>query len=230
MKNKKSMISIIMPFFKKEKFFFKAYESALNQSYKNFEIIIVCDDTSKSSRATLKKVEHIPKTRIIYNKKNYGVSYSRNIGIKNSIGNYIAFLDCDDVWKKKKLEIQIKWMKKNKLDFSHTSYFIINENDKKIGSQIAKKTLKYNELIKCCYIGTSSVICKKKLIEKNLFQNISTQEDYISWLNISRNMDIQGLKNKLSMWRKNKNSLSNDLPTKLLNAFLVYYKLSLIHI
>ncbi len=213
-----------MPFFDKEKFFKRAYESALNQSYNNIEIIIICDDVSPKAKNFLKKIKKNNKTKIFYNKKNIGVSLSRNLAIKKSKGNFIAFLDCDDVWRKKKIEIQLKWMLKNKLDFSHTSYDIINENNKKIGKQIAKSKLSYNELLKCCYVGTSSVIIKKELIEKNLFQKISTQEDYIAWLDISKKIDLKGLDLTLSSWRLSKNALSRNLFDKIINAFSVYNK------
>tara|TARA_Y100001958_G_scaffold144781_1_gene122950 strand:+ start:126 stop:899 length:774 start_codon:yes stop_codon:yes gene_type:complete len=223
--NKKNLVSVIMPFFKKEKYFKKAYESAINQTYKNLEIIIICDDTNFKSIKFLEKFKKKKyKTIILYNKKNLGVSLSRNKGIKKSKGKYIAFLDCDDEWKKEKIETQLKWMLKNNLNFSHTSYDIIDENGIKIGKQIAKRILDYKELLRCCYIGTSSVIVEKKLIEKNLFKKISTQEDYITWLNISKKMDLRGLNLTLSSWRLSKNALSRNLFNKISNAFSVYNK------
>ena len=102
MKKKNNLVSVVMPFFDKEKFFKRAYESALNQSYNNIEIIIICDDVSPKAKNFLKKIKKNNKTKIFYNKKNIGVSLSRNLAIKKSKGNFIAFLDCDDVWRKKK--------------------------------------------------------------------------------------------------------------------------------
>lgn len=218
------LVSIIMPYYKKERFFKLAYDSILNQTYRKFEIIIICDEVSKNSQKFLKKFKNNSKTKIFFNKQNFGVSYSRNFGIKKSKGKYVALLDSDDLWHKRKLEYQLRWMKKKKLKYSHTSFNIINEQGKLIGNQKAKNRLSYNDLLRCCYIGTSTVICESKLLKKNLFKNITTQEDYIVWLNISKKIDLYGLNQSLSSWRKSEKSLSSNIITKIKNAFLVYYK------
>ena len=107
------LISIILPYYKKLKFFKKTYNSILNQTYKNFELIIVYDD---SDLVELKKIKEIiknnSKTKIICNKKNLGAGPSRNKGIKLSKGNYLSFIDADDLWKKNKLQKQLKFLKK----------------------------------------------------------------------------------------------------------------------
>lgn len=93
-------VSIIMPYYKKSSFFEKAYHSALNQSYSNIEIIIIYDDHDLTELSFVKKIINNKRnTILIINKKNYGVGFSRNIGINRSRGFYVAFLDCDDVWK-----------------------------------------------------------------------------------------------------------------------------------
>jgi teichuronic acid biosynthesis glycosyltransferase TuaG len=75
-------------------------------------------------------------------------------------------LDSDDRWTKNKLKIQIKFMKDNKLNFTHTSYNIIDEKNKLIGNQIANKILTYNNLLNSCDIGLSTVVLKKKILLK----------------------------------------------------------------
>jgi teichuronic acid biosynthesis glycosyltransferase TuaG len=221
---KNNLVSIVIPFFKKEKFFLSAYNSALNQSYRNIEIIIICDDPSLYAANFLKRNTKKYKTKIFFNKKNFGVGKSRNIGIKKSLGDYIAFLDADDLWKKNKLECQLNWMKKKKLDISHTSYNIIDDKNNKIGSHFAPHLLNHKELLCCCNIGTSSVICKKKIFRKIKFPSLSTQEDYVVWLKISKLMKIYALNIKLSSWRNSKQSISKNIFRKIFNAYLVYYK------
>ena len=97
-------VSIIMPYYRKKKFFSKSIKSILNQSYKNFEIIIIYDDLNLDELNYLKIFEKKYKNiRILINSFNLGAGASRNRGIKIASGKYIAFCDCDDLWKKKKI-------------------------------------------------------------------------------------------------------------------------------
>ena len=113
-------VTVILPYYKKKIFFTKSFISAINQTYKNTEIIIIYDDKNKKDLKFIKEtISNYKNTRLIINSKNLGVSKSRNKGISLAKGKYIAFLDSDDVWKKNKLELQINFMKKKKLIF-HT--------------------------------------------------------------------------------------------------------------
>ncbi len=220
------MISVILTYYKKKQFIKRCLDSIINQTYKNFETILVYDDNNKDDLKYIKKIStKIPKLKIIVNKKNIGVAKSRNIALKKSKGDYIAFLDCDDYWQKNKLKDQIKIMKIKNLLFSHTSYLIVNEKDKKIGKSIAKKSLNYNDLLKSCDIGLSTVIFHKKLLKIAYFPIIKTKEDYALWLSFARNnIHIAGINKYYSSWRKNNNSLSSNLILKFVNGFKVYYK------
>ena len=105
------LVTIIIPFFNKKKFFLKTLKSILNQSFKKFEILIIYDDNDKKDLIFLKKLKS-KKIKIIINKKNLGAGYSRNVGIKMAKTQYIAFCDADDIWLKNKLKKQIFLMKK----------------------------------------------------------------------------------------------------------------------
>ena len=114
-----SLISVIMPYYKKKQFVKKSIESVLNQTYSNFEIIIIYDDTDIEDLNYINEIKKIDKRiKIIQNEKNVGAGYSRNIGISESRGDYIAFLDCDDCWHKEKLFKQLKFMQENKKFYS----------------------------------------------------------------------------------------------------------------
>ena len=97
------LISVIMPFYKKKKFFKDSLLSVINQTYKKLEIIIIYDDIISED---LKFVTNLSKLdnriTVLNNKKNLGVAASRNIGMSRAQGQYFAFLDCDDIWKKEK--------------------------------------------------------------------------------------------------------------------------------
>ena len=224
MNKKKKLVSIIIPYYKKKFFISKTIRSILNQTYKNFEIIIVYDDDDKFELNYLKKISKFDKRiKILINKKNFGVSKSRNIGLKKSRGEYIALIDADDLWKRDKLKVQIQFMERNNCLISHTDYEIINKNNKVIGYMPIKKSLNYNSLIFSCDIGLSTVMISSKLKSKIKFPNITTKEDYILWLRLSKKFNIYGIQKNLASWRKNDLSFSYTM-RKFKDALTVYSK------
>ncbi len=190
-------------------------------------MIIIYDQTDKSDILYIKKIlgKKI-KYKLIINKKNLGVGRSRNIGIKKSNSKYIAFCDSDDVWSKKKLEVQLRIMKEKNLSFSHTDYYLINEENKIIGKMNVRKKLDYNTLLKSCDIALSSVILKRSILKKSLgFGNTKTKEDFFLWLKLSKISKIYGINKTLLNWRKTENSLSSNITQKFRDAFKVYKKI-----
>lgn len=224
MNYQKNKVSIILPYYKKKKFFDQCIKSAINQSYKNKEIIIIYDDDDKQELEYIKKkiVSH-KYIKLIINDKNLGASKSRNIGIKKSKGEYIAFLDCDDYWLNKKLEEQIKFMKKKNIKFSYTGYHIINNKNSLIGKMPVKKKISYKDLLKSCDIGLSTVVLKKNILPQDPFPPLITKEDYVLWLRLSKKNEINGLNKFFVKWRKLENSLSSNITQKIKDAFKVYY-------
>ena len=220
------LVSVIMPYYKKKKYIELAVNSVIQQTYKNFELIIVHDDENKEDLNFLKNlIKKDKRIKLYINKKNLGAGESRNKGIKLSQGSLIAFLDADDLWTRNKLKKQIFFMKKNLVDISHTSYHIINSDNKIIGSRRAKD-MNHKLLLNSCDIGLSTVIIKKELITNKIkFANINTKEDYVLWLKITlNNKKIFALKNNLTKWRKLNDSLSASKIQKLYDGYLVYRK------
>ena len=125
---------------------------------------------------------------------------------------------------KNKLLHQLNFMKENKLNFSHTGYSIIDRYSKTIGKFRIQKELNYQNLLKSCDIGLSTVIISKKTLLKNKFCSLKTKEDYELWLRISKKEKLlKGLDKNFSSWRATKNSLSSSLVQKLLDSFRLYY-------
>ena len=217
-------VSIIVPYYKKKEYILRCLKSIFNQTYRNFEVILIFDDDDKNEYKYIKNLKKKFKKLIIHkNKINIGAGESRNVGIKISRGSYIAFLDSDDVWRKDKLKSQMKYMIKNSLQITHTSYKIVNDAGKLIGKRTAK-TLDHSTLLKSCDIGLSSVIMRKKLFNKNIkFANTKTKEDYILWLKITKSgKKIHGFDKTLLIWNKTKNSLSSSSVRKIIDGFIVY--------
>ena len=220
----KPFISIVIPYYKKKKYIGQTINSIIKQSYKNFELILVYDDPDKSDLPhVLRVLKDIKRKTIIINKKNIGAGPSRNIAILKAKGEFIAFIDADDVWKKHKLKNQLLFMLSNKIKFSFTSYSIINKKNTIIKFIKAKRTIGYDDLIKSCDIGLSTVMIKKNLLKKNKFPRIKTKEDYILWLKLSKqNIKMMGINQSLVSWRKLDNSLSSSIFQRIKDAFYVY--------
>ena len=220
----KPFISIVIPYYKKKKYIGQTINSIIKQSYKNFELILVYDDPDKSDLPhVLRVLKDIKRKTIIINKKNIGAGPSRNIAILKAKGEFIAFIDADDVWKKHKLKNQLLFMLSNKIKFSFTSYSIINKKNTIIKLIKAKRTIGYDDLIKSCDIGLSTVMIKKNLLKKNKFPRIKTKEDYILWLKLSKqNIKMMGINQSLVSWRKLDNSLSSSIFQRIKDAFYVY--------
>ena len=109
-----NLVSIILPFYNSQKFLEEAIKSIINQTYKNWELLLINDGSSDDSLKIAKKYLRDKRLKLISYDKNKGPAYSRNLGIKEAQGEYICFLDSDDLWEKKKLKTQIIFMKKKK--------------------------------------------------------------------------------------------------------------------
>ena len=221
----KSLVSVIMPYYNKKNFFLKSINSVLNQTHSKLEIIIIYDDQDRNDLEYIKScIKNDSRAKIIFNDKNKGVAYSRNKAISIARGEYIAFLDCDDYWETNKIEIQLNFMLTHGYDFSHTTYQVINYDEKIVRTIRAQETLKYKKLLKSCDIGLSSVILKHKLLSDMKFPELKTKEDFVLWLNLAKkSVDLVGLDKPLMFWRKTPNSLSDSILQKLKDAFKVYH-------
>ena len=221
-----NLVSIIIPYFKKKDYILDAINSILNQTYQNFEIIIVYDDIDKSELSLIYKIQKVDKRiKVLINKKNLGAGLSRNYAIKNSNGKYIAFLDADDIWNVEKLKKQVNIMEQKNLPITHTSYVILDKNNNHANIRLAKN-LDYKKLLKSCDVGLSTVMIKKDLFsKKNKFSNLKTKEDYVLWLLLTKGGYIfYPIKEILTSWRISQNSLSSHILRKLIDGFNVYYK------
>ena len=219
---KKDLVSIIIPYYKKRKFIKETLESVFNQSYKLNEVILIYDDVNREDLSYIKKITLKKKIKIILNKVNLGVALSRNKGINQSRGQYLAFIDSDDVWHKHKIKYQINFMKKNNYQISHTSYQIIDKFGNITEKRKAAKKITYNDLLYSCDIGLSSVVIKKKILNKLRFPKIKTKEDYILWLKLSKKNSFYGIDQNLLKWRNLENSLSSNVFQKIKDGFKVY--------
>ncbi len=207
------LVSIITPVYNAERFLSETIKSVKNQTYEKWELLLV-DDCSKDNSVSIIKEFQKSDHRIKYIKleKNSGASVTRNTGIKNAKGRFIAFVDSDDIWEPNKLEIQIKYMLDKKLGFTFTSYRYMKENGTKT-NKVAKapKKINYNGLLKNTIIGCSTVVVDRKIIGDFLMPLVKKGQDTATWLMILRSQEYAyGIEEVLVDYRLVGNSLSSN--------------------
>lgn len=183
-------VSVIIPTYKRSEFLTRAIDSILNQSYKNIEIIIVDDnDPSSDFRKNTENriTDYIEEKKVIYckNEVNMGGALARNVGINIASGDYVTFLDDDDVYEEKKIEYQLEYMCSNNLEASFTNVKICNMLGKLIDYRDHKYVtdLSNDELLKQHIMHhltpTDTYMFKReKLIELKGFDNVSMGQEF----------------------------------------------------
>ena len=181
-----TFFSVVIPIYNRKNFFRICVDSVLNQSYQNFEIFIIDDGSDDGTIALMS--EYINKgINYIRISENKGVSYARNLGISLAKGKYLAFLDSDDKWDKKKLEISYNYISK----FPDFKIFHSEEKWIKAGKELKQKKKHkkpegfiYEDCLKLCCIGMSTSVVDSKLFEEiGVFdENLQACEDYDFWL------------------------------------------------
>lgn len=206
------LVSIIMPSFNQEDYISYSIESIINQTYKNWELLITDDGSTDSTISIIKKYINIDsRIKLFILEKNNGASYARNISIKHSNGRYISFCDSDDLWVFNKLEEQLKFMILNNYYFTFTSYDLIDDKSHFIKKFSIPSKVTYIDLLKTCSIGCLTVIYDTKYLGKFFFTDISKRQDYVLWLSILKIIPFAyGLNNSLAKYRTHSNSLSSN--------------------
>jgi len=219
----KQIVDIIMPNYNKGKYLRYSIQSIIQQTFKKWRLIILDNNSNDNSKTVLNEFIANKNIEIIKLKRNKGAAFSRNLGLRFSNSEYIAFLDSDDYWHKEKLEKQLNFMKLNKVDFSFTNYTPFLENN---GESIFKKEISpklfynYEKFVNDTSISTSSMIIKSKIISNIKFPNVKSLEDYIFKCRILKNGYIAKKFNFNGVfYRITKNSLSSN---RIENFFLIY--------
>lgn len=217
-------VSIILPVYNSEKYIKNTINSILNQTYQDYELLIIDDASTDNSLNIVNELKN-DKFIILKNEKNKGVAFSRNKGINKAKGRFIAFIDSDDIWEKEKLEKQIKFMKDKDIAFSFTSYKRIKEDGEEITNVNAPYEVDYEELLKNTIILNSTIMLDTLKIDKDLIQmpEIRITEDTAMYLKILRNgCKAYGLNEILLKYTVRNKSLSSNKFKSMLSLWKVY--------
>lgn len=180
--------AVITYYDESEKEIERAIKSVLNQTYSNIETVIINDSGDSENEAInniLSKYKEEKNIRIIHNEENKGVSYSRNIGIENAEGKYIALLDCDDEFLPEKVKKQVYEMELSNAIFSHTSYIRVVDSDELLIDSAKFNSSGNKNIISGCMIATPTVMLNKKLVGDIRYrEDLAISEDQIFYLDL----------------------------------------------
>ena len=207
------LISVIMAAYNSEKTIEQAINSVLNQTYPNFELLVV-DDCSKDG--TVKVVESLAakdcRVRLIFNEKNSGVSYTRKHGLKEAKGAWIAILDSDDAWAPEKLEKQIELQRQTNADLLFTGSAFMDSDGRPIDWYLhAPSEVAYRQLLKHNVLSNSSALVRKELYAEYYAVGDGMHEDFAIWLSILKEgKKAYGVDEPLLIYRVAKSSKSGN--------------------
>lgn len=213
MSRKEALVSIVMPAYNCEKYVVEAINSVLVQTYRNWELLVL-DDGSKDN--TIRIIEEFSqkdsRIKALPNGRNMGVSATRNRGIELATGDWIAFLDSDDMWEPLKLEKQFNVVEKKSAEFLFTGSSFINEEGEpfkgifEVPEKVTYKKLRNQNVISC-----SSVLVKKKYFKNIKMEKDEMHEDYAVWLRILKlGVTAYGVNEPLLIYRNSRNSKSGN--------------------
>ena len=221
------LVSVIMPAYNSNEFISQAIESVIAQHYKNWELIIV-DDASKDATVNTVRnyVNKDARIKIFRNEINYGAGYARNKAVKEATGEFIAFLDADDLWKPEKLSQQLNFCKENNAKIVFSSYDRISENGKALNEIIeALPFVNYSKQIKSNYIGNLTGMYNAAKIGKVYHPEIRKRQDWAMWLEVIRKGGTaHGMEESLALYRIRKGSVSENKLEMLSYNFKIYNK------
>lgn len=222
-----NLVSVVVPVYNAEKFIKDTIQTVKNQTYKNWELILV-DDCSTDNSVDIINENMEERIKLVKLEINSGAAICRNKGIEKAKGRYIVFLDSDDLWKEEKLEKQLEFMKENECSFSFTSYEFANSEGIPNGKvvQVPSK-INYKQALKNTTIWTSTVMFDMSKLSKDVIEmpNIRKGQDTATWWKILKTgVEAYGLNENLSIYRRSSGTLSSNKLQALKRTWNLYRK------
>jgi glycosyltransferase involved in cell wall biosynthesis len=219
------LVSIIIPTYNTEKFIRTTLQSVQNQTYQNWEMILVDD---ASTDRTVSVIEEFAKNddriKLFKLEKNSGNGFARNIALEKAAGKYIAYLDADDLWFPNKLEKQIGFLKANNLHFTFSFYDCIDEEGNSLNRRVeAPINLTYDQLFFCNYVGNLTAIYDADYFGKIILEATQKRQDWRLWLTILKQIQVtKPVPEPLAFYRIRKDSISSSKFKLIKHNFGVY--------
>jgi len=221
------LVSIVVPVYNAARFMDDTIQTVLNQTYQNWELLLVDDCSSDDSVQIIKMYQkNDNRIKLFKLSENSGAAIARNTGIDKAKGRYLAFLDADDLWVKNKLELQVAFMQEKNAAFSFTGYEFAEENGKPNGKKVqVPKTITYKQALKNTTIWTSTVMLNTQKLKKDTMHMplVKRGQDTATWWKILKIIDnAYGLNEIFSYYRRTAESLSANKLTALKRTWNLY--------
>jgi teichuronic acid biosynthesis glycosyltransferase TuaG len=221
------LVSIVVPVYNAARFIDETIQTVLDQTYTNWELLLVDDKSTDESVKLIKPyLAKDKRIKLFNNKQNSGAAISRNKGIDAAKGRYIAFLDADDLWLPTKLEKQVEFMQAQDCAFSFTGYEFADENGKPNGKKVrVPATISYKQALKNTTISTITVMCDITKLSKAVIHmpNIRRGQDTATWWKILKTIEsAYGLDEVLSYYRRTLETLSANKLAALKRTWNLY--------
>lgn len=222
------LVSVITPSYNTAEFISETIESVLSQTYDNWEMIIVDDcSTDNTDDVVSEYSARDPRIRYIKNDTNLGAALTRNRALDEARGQWIAFLDSDDLWEPDKLEQQINFMKNGNINFSYTGYCEIDENSNEMGICVTgPKRITKIGMYNYCWIGCLTVMYNAKEVGLIQIADIKKNNDYALWLKVIKKADCHLLDLNLAKYRKRTGSISHHSSLTLIKWHYRLFRIS----
>ena len=191
-----------MPSYNTASYIKETIQSVLDQTYTNWELIIVDDCSTDNTEEILSEI-HDERIRFFKNEKNSGAAVSRNKALREAKGQWIAYLDSDDLWMPEKLEKQIAFMEENNYSFSYTNYEEIDVEGNKTGVKVTgPKKITKTGMFNYCWPGCLTVMFDASKIGLIQIEDIKKNNDYAMWLKVCKKANCYLLDEYLGQYRK----------------------------
>ncbi len=213
------LVSIVMPSYNTAKYIAESIQSVLNQTYKDWELLIVDDCSTDNTDEVVKPFLTDSRIKYFTNEHNSGAAVSRNKAMREAQGEWLAFLDSDDLWLPTKLEKQLRFMKDNGYAFSYHEYDKIDEEDKPLGIHVSgPKVVTKRRMYHYDYIGCLTLMYSAKVMGLIQIKDIKKNNDYAILLKACKKAKCFLLKENLSLYRVREKSISHDKLSKKLKS------------
>lgn len=205
-------VSIIMPAYNASRYIIKPIESVINQTHDNWELVIVDDCSTDNTVDVIRNYQKKDSRIQLYQlEQNSGAAVARNHGIEKATGDYLAFLDSDDLWTHEKLEKQLKFMLTNDYLFTSTNYVeISDETGETLNVVKSHEKLDYCGVLKYCP-GNSTVMYNTRELGKFYIPDIKKRNDFAMWLQVIKEAGtLYGIDENLTSYTVREDSLSKN--------------------